>query len=80
MQLYNKSKRTIDGHKPGTLFEVLKEDGEKLLNLYGKGGEIIKPEGAEKMEKENEELKAKIAELEAKEDINTQSKKTKKSK
>ena len=43
MQLYNKSKRLIDKHEPGTLFSVSEEEGAKLLALYGEHGEIIQP-------------------------------------
>jgi hypothetical protein len=43
MQLYNKSKRLIDTHKPGTLFTVSEEEGAKLLALYEEHGDIIRP-------------------------------------
>lgn len=41
MQLLNKSKRHIDGHKPNDLFEVSNEEGKKLLTLYGEHEELI---------------------------------------
>ena len=78
MQLFNKSKRQFQLStgvlKPEQSTTVPNEEGSKLLKMYE--GELIQV-GNSQAEKENAELKAKIAELE---EIVTAPEKVKKSK